>query len=133
MTSEVTYLGNLRTSCKHLKSGDVFVTDAPTDNNGLGKAFSPTDSIATALASCMFTIMGIKSRDLDIDLSNSKADINKVMESNPRRISEIHIHFNMNVKLSAKDQTILEKAAMTCPVIYSIHPDIKKEIHFNWG
>lgn len=133
MTSEVTYLGDLRTSCKHLKSGDVFVTDAPTDNNGLGKAFSPTDSIATALASCMFTIMGIKSRDLDIDLSNSKADVNKVMESNPRRISEIHIHFNMNVKLSSKDQTILEKAAMKCPVIYSIHPDIKKEIHFNWG
>jgi uncharacterized OsmC-like protein len=133
MTSEVTYLGNLRTSCKHIKSGDVFVTDAPTDNNGLGKAFSPTDSIATALASCMFTIMGIKSRDLDIDLSNSKADVNKVMESNPRRISEIHIYFNMNVKLSSKDQTILEKAAMKCPVIYSIHPDIKKEIHFNWG
>lgn len=132
MTSQVKYLGNLRTSCKHLKSEDVFITDAPTDNNGLGEAFSPTDTIATGLASCMFTIMGIKSKDLDIDLKDSLAHVKKVMEANPRRISEIHIAFELNISPSEKHKLILEKAAMTCPVMYSIHPDIKKDIIFNW-
>ena len=133
MTSKVIYLGDLRTSCKHIMSEDVFITDAPVDNNGLGQAFSPTDTVATSLASCMLTIMGIKSIDLNINISNSEANVKKVMASQPRRIAEIHIDFKMNIKVNTKTQTILEKAALTCPVMYSIHPDIQKTINFNWG
>lgn len=132
LTSKVTYLGNLRTSSKHLNSGSEIISDAPLDNNGKGEAFSPTDTVANSLATCMFTVMGIKARDMDIDLSNSEADVTKVMATEPRRISEIHIVFNMNITVDDKTKTILERTAMTCPVHYSLHPDIKKEITFNW-
>ena len=95
-TSIVTYLGDLRTSSVHLQSGSEIISDAPLDNNGKGAAFSPTDTVANALASCMFTVMGIKARDLDVDLSGSTAEVTKVMAAEPRRISEIHVVFNLN-------------------------------------
>lgn len=131
-TSKITYLGDLRTSSIHLNSGSEIISDAPLDNNGKGEAFSPTDTVANGLATCMFTVMGIKARDMEVDLSNSEAEVTKIMASEPRRISEIHIIFNMNVVLDDKTKTILERTAMTCPVHYSLHPDIKKEITFNW-
>lgn len=131
-TSKVTYLGNLRTSSLHLNSGSEIISDAPIDNNGKGEAFSPTDTVANGLATCMFTVMGIKARDMEIDLSNSEAEVTKIMATEPRRISEIHIVFNMNIAVDEKTKTILERTAMTCPVHYSLHPDIKKEITFNW-
>lgn len=131
-TSKVTYLGNLRTSSVHLQSGSEIISDAPIDNNGKGEAFSPTDTVANGLATCMFTVMGIKARDLDVDFSNSTADVTKIMAAEPRRISEIHITFHMNVIADDKAKIILERTAMTCPVFYSLHPDIKKEITFNW-
>lgn len=131
-TSKVTYLGNLRTSSKHLNSGSEIISDAPLDNHGKGEAFSPTDTVANGLATCMFTVMGIKARDMEIDLSNSEAEVTKIMSSEPRRISEIHVVFNMNVTVDDKTKTILERTAMTCPVHYSLHPDIIKEITFNW-
>ncbi len=131
-TSKVTYLGDLRTSSIHLQSGAVIITDAPTDNNGKGEAFSPTDTVANGLASCMFTVMGIKANDLGIDLSGSNAEVTKVMAADPRRISEIHVSFVMNFAADEKTKTILERTAMTCPVHYSLHPDIKKEISFVW-
>lgn len=131
-TSKVTYLGNLRTSSLHLNSGSEIISDAPIDNNGKGEAFSPTDTVANGLATCMFTVMGIKARDMEIDLSNSEAEVTKIMATEPRRISEIHIVFNMNIAVDDKTKTILERTAMTCPVHYSLHPDIKKEITFNW-
>lgn len=131
-TSKVTYLGNLRTSSIHLNSGSEIISDAPLDNNGKGEAFSPTDTVANGLATCMFTVMGIKARDMEVDLSNSEAEVTKIMASEPRRISEIHIVFNMNIVVDDKTKTILERTAMTCPVHYSLHPDIKKEITFNW-
>lgn len=131
-TSKVTYLGDLRTSSIHLSSGSEIISDAPLDNNGKGEAFSPTDTVANGLASCMFTVMGIKARDMQIDLSNSTAEVTKIMAAEPRRISEIHIVFDMHISVDEKSKIILERTAMTCPVYYSLHPDIKKEIVFNW-
>ncbi len=132
MTSKITYLGDLRTSSIHLQSGSEIISDAPIDNNGKGEAFSPTDTVANALGSCMFTVMGIKAQDLNVDLSNSTAEITKIMAADPRRISEIHVVFNFSVDTDIKNKTILERTAMTCPIHYSLHPDIKKVITFNW-
>jgi uncharacterized OsmC-like protein len=132
MTSKITYLGDLRTSSIHLQSGSQIISDAPIDNNGKGEAFSPTDTVANALGSCMFTVMGIKAQDLQVDLSNSTAEITKIMAQDPRRILEIHVVFNFSVDTDSKNKTILERIAMTCPVYYSLHPDIKKVITFNW-
>ena len=132
-TSKVTYLGNLRTECEHLKSGATFITDAPTDNNGNGEAFSPTDTVATGLASCMITMMGIKSREHDISLDGTTAIVTKTMAANPRRISRIDVEMELPANVSAKDQQILENTANTCPVLYSLHPDIEKVIVFHWG
>ena len=131
-TSKVTYLGELRTSSVHLSSGSEIISDAPIDNNGKGAAFSPTDTIANGLASCMFTMMGIKARDMEIDLSGSTAEVTKVMTTEPRRISEIHVTFNLDVEVGEKTRTILERVANTCPVLYSLHPDIEKVVNFNW-
>ncbi|WP_313807271.1 OsmC family protein [Flavobacterium sp.] len=131
-TSKVTYLGDLRTSSVHLQSGNTIITDAPTDNQGKGEAFSPTDSVANALATCMLTIMGIKARDLEVDFSGSTAEVTKIMGTEPRRIVEIQVNFDMTISADEKTKTILERAALTCPVFYSLHPDIKKEITFNW-
>ena len=131
-TSKVTYLGELRTSSIHINSGSEIISDAPLDNNGKGEAFSPTDTVANALASCMFTVMGIKARDMNVDFSNSTAEVTKIMGTDPRRITEIQVTFNMSIGADEKTQTILERTAMTCPVFYSLHPDIKKDIRFNW-
>ena len=131
-TSKVTYLGELRTSSIHLQSGTEIISDAPVDNNGKGEAFSPTDFVANALASCMFTVMGIKANAMELDFSGSTAEVTKVMGTEPRRIAEIQVTFNMNLIADEKTKTILEKTAMTCPVHFSLHPDIKKEIVFNW-
>ena len=132
MTSKVTYLGDLRTSSIHLQSGSEIISDAPIDNNGKGEAFSPTDTVANALASCMFTIMGIKARDLNIDLASSTASVTKIMKAEPRMISAIEIVFDMNVAADDKTKTILERAAMTCPVFLSLNTEIEKKISFNW-
>ncbi|MFC4815590.1 MULTISPECIES: OsmC family protein [unclassified Flavobacterium] len=131
-TSKVTYVGDLRTSSIHINSGSEIISDAPLDNNGKGEAFSPTDTVANALASCMFTVMGIKANEMNLDFSGSTAEVTKVMAAEPRRISEIHIVFHMNLETDEKTKTILERTAMTCPVHYSLHPDIKKEIVFYW-
>ncbi|AEW85432.1 osmotically inducible protein OsmC [Flavobacterium columnare NBRC 100251 = ATCC 23463] len=131
-TSKVTYLGKLRTSSVHLNSGSEIISDAPIDNQGKGEAFSPTDTVANALASCMFTVMGIKAQELEVDFLDSTAEVTKIMGTEPRRITEIHIVFSMSIHPDQKTKTILERTAMTCPVFYSLHPDIKKEIIFKW-
>lgn len=132
-TSKVTYLGDLRTSSIHLQSGSQIISDAPLDNNGKGEAFSPTDTVANGLASCMFTVMGIKAREMELDFSGSTAEVTKLMAAEPRRISEIHVTFEMNLSADDKTKTILERTAMTCPVHYSLHPEIKRVIIFNWN
>lgn len=132
MTSKLIYLGDLRTSSIHLQSGTEILSDAPIDNNGKGEAFSPTDTVANALASCMMTIMGIKAQNMDINLKNSTAGITKIMRAEPRRIDAIEIVFEMQGTLDEKSRIILERSAMTCPVLLSLHPDIDKRITFNW-
>jgi len=132
-TSKVTYLGKLRTECEHLKSGNTYITDAPTDNNGKGEAFSPTDTVATGLANCMLTVMGIKAAQMDVTLDGSVAMVTKTMSSNPRRISKIEVNIQLPANVNAKNQRILENTGNTCPVHHSLHPDIEKVIEFNWG
>jgi len=131
-TSNITYVGDLRTVCIHLQSGTQILTDAPTDNHGKGEAFSPTDLVATALGSCMVSIMGIKSKDLNVDLKDSTVSITKIMQAEPRKIAKIEVVLNMSIETSEKNKTILERAAMTCPVLLSLHPDIEKDVVFNW-
>jgi uncharacterized OsmC-like protein len=132
MTSKVTYLGDLRTQSIHVQSGSEIISDAPLDNNGKGEAFSPTDTVANALASCMMTIMGIKARDLNVDFIGSTAEVTKIMNAEPRRIGAIEIVFEMQGVESEKNRTILERAAMTCPVFLSLSSEIEKRITFNW-
>ena len=132
MTSKVTYLGDLRTSSIHIQSGTEILSDAPIDNNGKGEAFSPTDTVANGLATCMMTIMGIKARDLGIDLTGTTAEVVKIMNAEPRRIGAIEIIFEIQGTDDLKSKTILERAGMTCPVFLSLHPDVEKRITFNW-
>lgn len=134
MTSTVVYTGDLRTTCTHLKSGNHFETDAPTDNNGKGERFSPTDLLATSLAACMITVMGIKARTLGFDLDDVKIEVLKLMKSDPRRVGGIELIFHIPERLAAleeKTRTILKNTGETCPVIKSIHPDI--EVKIDWG
>lgn len=132
-TSKVTYLGNLRTENEHLQSKNIYITDAPTDNNGKGEAFSPTDTVATGLANCMITVMGIKARDMNVNMDGTTAMVTKTMAANPRRISKIEIVLNFPAGIDEKSRKILENTGRTCPVIQSLHPDIEKVIEFNWG
>lgn len=125
-TIHTKYTGDLRTQAKHLQSGNELITDAPTDNQGKGEAFSPTDLLATALGSCMITIVGIKARDAGFNIDGTELKITKVMYSDPRRVGEVHIKFNFpDNNYSEKEKKIIENAAKTCPVAKSIHADLK--------
>ncbi|MDP4213671.1 MAG: OsmC family protein [Bacteroidota bacterium] len=134
MTSTVIYEGELRTVARHLASGSTIETDAPLDNRGKGEKFSPTDLVATALGSCMLTIMGMKARDMQVDLKDTRIEIQKLMKADPRRIGgiQLNFHFPDSLQITEKDRLILERAGNTCPVRYSIHPDIEVLIHYNW-
>ncbi len=132
-TAKVTYLGNLRTENEHLGSGNKFITDAPIDNNGKGEAFSPTDTVATGLANCMITMMGIKARDMQVNLEGTTALVTKTMAADPRRISKIEVVLNFPAGIDDRSRKILENTARTCPVHYSLHPDIERVVVFNWG
>ncbi len=133
MTSTITYLGDLRTECTHIRSGQVFITDAPIDNNGKGDAFSPTDLAATSLGACMVTIMGIAAKNHDININGTKLEITKLMASDPRRISGVDVKLIMPpISYSNKARKILEAAGRTCPVALSLHPDLVQNIVFVW-
>jgi uncharacterized OsmC-like protein len=132
MTSKITYLGELRTSSVHIESGTEILSDAPKDNRGKGEAFSPTDLVANALGSCMMSIMGIKALDMNLEMTGSTVEVTKIMQSEPRKIAKIGIVVNMKSVADEKTRTILERAAMTCPVFLSLHPDIEKDVVFNW-
>lgn len=132
MTSKITYLGELRTTSVHLQSGTEILSDAPTDNHGKGEAFSPTDLVANSLGTCMVSIMAIKSKDLNLDLTGSTVEVTKIMQAEPRKIAKIVVVLNMSINADEKTRTILERVAMNCPVLLSLHPDIEKDITFNW-
>ena len=129
-TSKIIYKNNLRTEAQHVASGQKIITDAPLDNNGKGEAFSPTDLVATALASCMITIMAIAAEKNGINISETSASVKKIMGTNPRIISDIIIEIKMSKDLALKDRNRLEKAALACPVHKSLHPDMNKKITF---
>ncbi len=134
MTSTVVYEGDLRTTCTHLRSGSAFETDAPTDNNGKGERFSPTDIMATSLATCMVTVMGIKARSMGLDLNGIKVEVEKIMKAEPRRVGGINLFFHLPPELLAIDEKtkqVLKHTGNTCPVQHSIHPDI--EVNIDWG
>lgn len=132
ITSIVTYIGNLRTEANHLQSGKQIITDAPVDNHGKGEAFSPTDLVATALASCMMTIMGIKAEDMGVDITGASADVTKVMSANPRRIAEVVVTVRLPANLDDKSRKLLEAAAHTCPVAQSLHAETKQTVVFEY-
>ena len=134
MTSQIIYNSDLRTTATHLQSGTIIETDAPTDNQGKGERFSPTDLVATALATCMITTMGIKAKSMNILIDGTTADVTKIMASDPRRISKIvvHIQFPKTLQLDNKEKAILENTARTCPVERTLHPDCEREFSFNW-
>jgi uncharacterized OsmC-like protein len=134
VTAKVIYEGNLRTTATHIHSGSTIETDAPLDNGGNGERFSPTDLVATALASCMCTVMGISARKRGVELGRIECEVEKIMAASPRRISEIKL--NIVVKgpgvFSDHERSILERAALTCPVYESLHPDCAKTVLFIW-
>ncbi|MES2882868.1 MAG: OsmC family protein [Bacteroidota bacterium] len=133
MTSTVVYNGGLRTTCTHLKSGSAFETDAPTDNNGKGERFSPTDLLATSLGTCMLTVMGIKARSMNFDLDGVEVTVEKLMKAEPRRVGGVNLVFHLpdslkNIETKTKD--ILKNTGLNCPVWKSIHPDI--DVNVDW-
>lgn len=131
-TIKTTYLGELRTEATHLQSGTKIITDAPTDNQGKGEAFSPTDLLAESLAGCMLTTMGIAARTHGINMDNTQCEVTKIMAPNPRRVAEIIVNFKFPGEYNDKEKKILELAALTCPVLISLHPDVKKTADFGW-
>lgn len=129
-----TYLGGLRVESTHVASGARLITDAPVDNNGKGEGFSPTDLCATALATCAMTIIGIYGRNHGVDVTGTTIEISKTMSANPRRIGKIEIIFNMpDREFSEKEKTMIERAAHTCPVHLSLHPDTEQVFTFKWS
>ncbi|MVN21505.1 OsmC family protein [Mucilaginibacter arboris] len=131
-TIETVYQGTLRTEATHVQSGTAILTDAPVDNKGKGEAFSPTDLLAAALGSCMLTIMGIAAREHQINIDHTTCSITKIMAANPRRVGEIVVNLKFPETYTDKQQKILERAALTCPVYLSLNPDIKKTVSFGW-
>jgi len=133
MTSKVKYLGALRTESEHIQSGSKMITDAPVDNHGKGEAFSPTDTVANAVATCMLTVMGIKAESIGIKMEGATAEVTKTMASNPRRISQIEVRILFPDTYPEKETKILENTGKTCPVLESLHPDIEKKISFSYS
>ena len=132
MTATILYEGNLRCNARHLQSGTKIETDAPTDNRGKGERFSPTDLVCTALASCMATTMAIKANDMNIELTGMSVDVQKNMQSDPRRISKIDVKvvFPKDLVLQEKDRIILQRTGDNCPVVKSLHPDLVLNIEY---
>jgi putative redox protein len=134
MTSKVVYTGGLHTVNTHLRSGTVIETDAPVDNHGKGEAFSPTDLLATSLASCMLTTIGIAGQTHNINIEGAVCQVEKIMIPNPRRVGEIRVSmdFPNGQSYTDKEKKIIENTALTCPVMESLHPDCKKTLTINW-
>jgi putative redox protein len=128
----IEYQGNLHCSAKHGPSGATMQTDAPVDNQGRGESFSPTDLVATALGSCMATIMGIYARQKGIAIEGMRVEVTKEMTATaPRKIARLSTEIWMPPGLARLPA--LEHAALTCPVHQSLHPDVEKPVDFHWS
>ena len=134
MTANIIYRGTLRCEAKHLQSGSIIETDAPTDNRGKGDRFSPTDLLCVSLATCITTTMGIKADDMKINLTDTTVEVTKYMLPDPRRVAKIEVKLNMpsTLQLDEKDKIILERVGNNCPVTKSLHPDLEVNIEYNW-
>ena len=134
VTIQIEYQGDLHCQAVHGPSGAELNTDAPKDNQGRGESFSPTDLVATALGTCILTIMGIMARTLDIDISGATATVEKEMTATPpRKIQRLRVKIHVPHSLSSETREKLERAAHTCPVHKSLHPDVQIPIEFTWG
>jgi uncharacterized OsmC-like protein len=132
-TTNIEYIGDLRTHNTHVRSGNTMITDAPIDNRGKGEAFSPTDLMSTSLANCIMTIMGIKAKDEGFSINGAKAEMTKIMSENPRRVAEIQIDFDFSMlNLTDKQKRILKAVPAISPVALSLHPDVKQTIKINF-
>jgi putative redox protein len=132
-TAKTKYLGDLRTEIIHLRSGSKITTDAPVDNKGKGENFSPTDMVASALGSCIFTIMGIAAREHSFSIDESTCKITKIMTDSPRKISEIKIEFDFTGNTyTDKQKKILEYCVKTCPVALSLNESVFQNVILNF-
>jgi putative redox protein len=132
-TASTKYIGDLRTEITHLKSGSIIVTDAPIDNKGKGEKFSPTDMVASALGSCIFTIMGIAAREHGFSIDGASCKITKIMTEAPRKIGEIKIEFDFaGNSYSDKQKKILEYCVKTCPVSLSLNESVFQNVTLNF-
>ena len=132
-TATARYAGHLRTEATHTASGNIIQTDAPVDNHGRGEAFSPTDLVSTALGSCMMTVMGIVAERHSWNLVGSSFAVQKHMSAEPpRRIAQIDVTFTLPAALAPQERTLLERAAHTCPVGLSLHPEVRQNIVFEY-
>lgn len=130
----IVYEGALRCAATHGPSGNVLHTDAPKDNHGKGESFSPTDLVATALGACMLTVMGIAARTLQVDITGAQVSVHKQMAASPvRRIGALTVTIRVPTSVSEAHRAQLEKAAYTCPVHQSLHPDVAMPITFEWA
>lgn len=133
-TANIEYLGELRTQAVHISSKSEITTDAPTDNNGKGELFSPTDLVATALVSCMITVMGIHAQKNNLHMGDLKGNVEKIMVSAPRRISMLNLELTFTGhRLNESEKKHLETIAINCPVAKSIHPDIAMNVKFSYS
>lgn len=128
------YEGALRTQMTHVRSGQTVVTDAPTDNNGKGEAFSPSDLVASALVSCMLTVIGIQMEQGRLPQAPMQGSVTKIMSTDaPRRIVRLDVELAVGLALNAHDQKLLEATAHSCPVAKSLHPDIELNVRFMYA
>lgn len=133
MTTEITYLGNLKTEVRHDRSGAVVYTDAPPDNRGQGSSFSPTDLVCMSLGTCILTIMGIRAMDNQFSILGARATVEKTMAEQPRRITRLHVRvFLPPGDYSTRQRKVLEAAAHGCPVSQSLSPDLEEIIELIW-
>jgi len=133
VTIDITYEGELHCQAIHGPSGQTLSTDAPVDNKGRGESFSPTDLVATGLASCMATIMGMQADTMGINIEGMKIHVEKVMSADlPRRIVKLPVRITMPIAHDEKTASKMDRAAHTCPVHHSLHPDIEVPVEFVW-
>ncbi len=129
----IDYEGDLHCNALHHPSGNRLVTDAPVDNNGRGEAFSPTDLVATALGTCMATVLGIVAKRKDLELAGMTVKVRKHMsEDLPRRISRLEVDLSVPLPSEHPSRSLLEAAAQACPVAHSLHPDISVALNWQW-
>lgn len=133
MKYKIHYAGDLRTKCVHEASGEEIQTDAPVDNKGMGRFFSPTDLASASLASCMMTIVGIAAHGHGVTIRTMEAEVTKHMASSPRRISSIEVQLSLECDADERQRELLKKAALNCPVALSLHPDLDQKISINFS